>query len=107
MFNEIESLEERRLLSVSLNNATHVLTVTGGGGADNISVSLKGMTLTATVNGTAKSFKAAAIRKLVLNGGAGNDRISVAQNVKLSATISGGTGNDLLAGGGGGDTISG
>jgi len=39
--------------------------------------------------------------------GAGNDKVSVAPNITLPATIDGGEGNDSLSGGAGADTING
>jgi Ca2+-binding RTX toxin-like protein len=52
-------------------------------------------------------FDRSTIKRIAIDGGAGNDNITISPNVSLRATILGGKGNDHLAGGILGDTISG
>jgi Ca2+-binding RTX toxin-like protein len=48
-----------------------------------------------------------AIKSISISAGGGDDKVSVAPNVTLPATIDGGDGNDTLSGGAGPDTING
>src|SRR5581483_4051909 len=47
------------------------------------------------------------IRRIVIDGGAGNDDLRIDSNVKLKAILIGGKGNDILIGGPLGDVLSG
>lgn len=51
--------------------------------------------------------QASAIAGFEVNAGAGDDVITVARSVPVSATLRGGPGNDSLSGGGAGDKLSG
>jgi len=103
----LEDLESRRLLSASL--ARGILTVTGTGSADTISLALKGTTkLIVRQSGAAtQSFTLARVKHIVINAGAGNDTVAINSRVKISALINGEAGNDVLTGGGGNDTLDG
>lgn len=96
----VESLETRECPAyANLTNGT--LTVVGGGGNDDITVSRNGGTIFAI----GRSFNAAAVNRLVISGGGGDDRIT--DLTGLGAIIYGGTGNDTINGGTGNDTIYG
>ena len=112
-----EPLESRRLMSVSLNPATHVLTINGTPGNDTISVKVVGGNLKGTVNGAPFSVPLAGVSKIVAYGRQGYDSITLDANVKVNATLYGdGPGTpsayspidgDVIHGGGGNDTIYG
>ena len=104
----MEALESRQLLSASpivLNAATQQLTITGTSKNDHISVSVKGTKLVAKMDGHTKKFSTTSVQSLAVNGGAGNDVITVAPAVTAPATLDGGPGNNVLQGGGGTDTF--
>jgi Ca2+-binding RTX toxin-like protein len=121
-----ESLENRRLLSASLNTTSGLLTITGTANSDHIQV-FKGtdgklVVLEATfIPGTASTpahvqrsrseFTFSAVKGILVNAGAGNDYVDVSGNYRarlsIPSTINGGAGNDYLVGGNGADSISG
>jgi Ca2+-binding RTX toxin-like protein len=107
----IERLEQRRMLSASLNATTHVLTVTGTTGPDTISVKVTSGSLTVKVNAATSTFAATAVHKVVVNALAGADHVTLDATVTMPAVIDSGTGapnfstGDVIQGGSGGDTI--
>ncbi|HEX8915908.1 MAG TPA: hypothetical protein VF796_26405 [Humisphaera sp.] len=104
----VSTLEARRLLSVSLDPTTHVLTVTGTTNDDVITVALQSGQLKVTDNGTARLFPLAAVRRVAVNARAGGDTVTVDQAVLLPTTLDSGPGGgygDDIQGGGGPDTI--
>jgi hypothetical protein len=104
----IENLEIRRMLSASLDS--HGALIVGGTtGNDVITVSLdnrKGI-LNLSLDGKISHFKLSKVKKINVNAGSGNDKITVAPNVRISATELGGAGNDSLTGGAGNDSLDG
>ena len=63
---------------------------------------------TVTINGRmAGRFPAHGVTKILINGFAGDDRITLDSNVTVPSEIHGGEGNDTLQGGGGSNIISG
>jgi Ca2+-binding RTX toxin-like protein len=129
----IEGLEHRTLLSANL--AGGVLTVTGTGGNDNIMIRMGRDETTgakvlivsevvrpaedATTTGgtgteptpTVTTFDPAAVTSIVVNAGAGDDRVWLKGNRKnpftAAATLNGEAGDDRLSGGGGNDVLNG
>ncbi len=95
----VEGLEVRDCPAASVFHG--VLTVTGGGGDDNIVVNRNGNKI--SVNG--QSFNAGGINRVVITAGSGDDNI--VDNSGKSAVIYGGMGNDRVNGGRGHDTIYG
>lgn len=112
-----EPLESRRLMSVSLNPATHVLTLDGTPADDTILVKVVGANLTGTVDGAPFSVPVASVSKIVAYGRQGYDTITLDASVKVNATLYGdGPGTpsayspingDVIHGGSGNDTICG
>jgi Ca2+-binding RTX toxin-like protein len=104
----IERLEPRQVLAaagfVGLDDAG-LLTVLGSSKRDRIEVSLEGDQILVALNGKKESFAAADVSGLDIDGGSGNDCISVSASVLLDAVIRGGNGHDKIQGGGGNDTI--
>ncbi len=116
----VESLERRAMLSVSV--AGGVLTVTGTGGNDHISIRAATddagkaiLVVTEDVRGDdAKAVVTRvteAVTSVVVNAGAGNDGVSLVGKRRtpfnVAAEINGGDGNDRLSGGAAADRING
>ena len=122
-----ESLENRSLLSASLDSATGVLTITGTDNNDHIVVFHNNKTqiavredtlVPATTPGgkpththSVMKFNAADVKSIEVNAGKGNDIVdtggSAHHRLKITSTINGGDGNDRLFGGDANDVING
>jgi hypothetical protein len=85
-----------------------VLTVNGTAGDDVITVTLTGSVYVVTVNGVtdSTSYDADDYGRVLVDAGAGNDRVTINGAVRAT-TINGGAGNDTLVGGGGDDSLTG
>jgi len=112
----VETLENRRLLSsnhfVSAVLGTDgVLNITGSTQRDGITVALNGAVpdeLTVRVRRQAvQAFTASSVLSISINGGRGDDVVTVAAGVDIPTTILGGKGDDTLQGGAGADSVSG
>ena len=106
----VENLESRQLLSATLSGG--VLTVTGTSGADVIEVQSRSERnqLKLELNGRETRYALSAVKKIIINGGAGNDWIEYSGReggLKIPGSLSGGDGNDTLQGGRANDVISG
>ena len=95
-----ETLESRRMFSVSLANG--LLTVNGTGAADTISIhkNTTGQLVVVEPAGT-HTFAANAVAKVAVNAGAGDDKITSDDSVTIPMTLHGGAGADSITGGGG------
>ncbi|MDB5294653.1 MAG: cya 3, partial [Phycisphaerales bacterium] len=108
----IENLETRRLLSVSLDPASKLLTINGTNDPDAITVTVQSGQLKVTDNGVVTTFPLPAVKKLAVNAKAGADVVTLAPSVLLPSAIDTGTGapggqpGDQVQGGGGNDVIS-
>ena len=112
-----EGLESRRLFAVSpggtatIDESTPRLDVEGTRRADQIVVDLNATTgnIDVTINGTAAgSFALAqAPAGIRIDGGKGNDTITVGAGITLPVEIRGDKGNDVITGGSGADLIDG
>jgi hypothetical protein len=111
----IETLEARQMmaanpLALAVNtamvNGGLQLRVNGTANADNIVVSpaLNGLRVT---NGSWTTVVKGAFKSLLVNAGAGSDKVTVSSNVTVPATLFGWKGNDTLVGGAGADKIYG
>src|SRR5438067_13238611 len=105
----LESLESRRLLAANVSPTLDagVLTVTGTNKNDAIYVSVADTQLTVSFNRQSFTFNTADVSEIDIDGGRGNDQISVDTAVTANALIHGGDGNDRIRGGGGNETITG
>ena len=101
----VENLECRRLLAADLDGG--VLTIDGTNKSDRISVSLVNTDVNVTLNKQTFTFVATDVTSIEINGGNGNDWISIDGGVSQDAIIDGGAGNDRITGGDGDDTILG
>ena len=82
------------------------LIVVGTDGRDSLKVKRAGPDLTVWANGE-KLGRFDGATSIVLNGGAGDDRIQVSQKVHTGAVLYGGAGDDVLKGGSGDDALFG
>jgi hypothetical protein len=103
----IEFLEDRVTPAAIFDLWAGTLTVSGTDHADWIRVTFQAPRYSITMNDVARSFAAVEVLQLRIHAHAGDDTISVAANVKLSAHIMGGPGNDFIQGGAGDDVIEG
>ena len=106
----IESLERRTMMAADLLNGT--LSVVGTNGNDNIQVQVAvggahAGELQVDLNGQQSFFTVAQVNSIRISGLAGNDQITVNDNVSIATVINGGKGNDTIKGGSGIDTIHG
>ncbi|HEX4369448.1 MAG TPA: hypothetical protein VH023_21605 [Rhodopila sp.] len=116
---QIERLENRCLLSASLDSTTGVLTVTGTDGNDRINITMRRGMLqvserssstsgsSTTTTRTNDKFDATTVKSIIVNALGGNDDVEIGPRISIAATLNGGDGNDTLIGGAGNDTING
>jgi Ca2+-binding RTX toxin-like protein len=118
-----ECLESRRLLAHNIGHnpgggkppasddgielVSGALTITGSNKSDRIVVSSDGTNVTVKFNKQTETFLATDVTSITIDGGSGNDKIDIAEEVTGTATITGGAGNDRINGGGGADDITG
>ena len=101
-----EALETRRMMSASLKGG--VLRVSGTGGDDRIKLSLDAGRIVVTTNGVRDGqFLGTAVRKISLNAGNGDDYVSMAARITMSALLDGAAGDDVLVAAAGNDTLVG
>jgi Ca2+-binding RTX toxin-like protein len=110
MLHSIETLDARRLLSVSIN--TGVVMVTGTTGDDVITLEHRAdvAKIVVTVNGTETPFTASEVTKIIVSSGDGNDKIVCSSRdggMWVPTYLRSGNGNDTVRGGYGKDTIYG
>jgi len=101
----VEHLEERLPLSVFLKDG--VLSIVATKKNDNITVSQSAGILNINLNGAVTPVGASVVRQIEVNGGRGNDRITIGGEITTRARIWGGDGNDTVRGGGGDDILFG
>jgi Ca2+-binding RTX toxin-like protein len=100
-----QSLEARRLLSVSLNDG--LLAVVGTAGNDRLFVGRNQTEVVVNDNGTVHEFPLGDVEAIGIRGLAGDDRIAIGRGLTVPILISGGDGNDWVAGGTGAERIFG
>ena len=109
----LETLESRRMMSVSLNTTTGLLTVMGKNDAnpangDVITASVSGTTLQVNDNGAAHSFAVSKVKKIAVYARAGDDKVTIGTTVKIPTLLDSGSstlGGETLKGGSGPDII--
>jgi hypothetical protein len=101
-----ESLEKRTMMAASVNAG--LLTVTGTGGADAISIGqLANGNVQVNDNGAVTTFASANVNRIRVNARGGNDSVTVFLSVTRPATLNGGAGNDSLTGSNRSDSLNG
>jgi uncharacterized delta-60 repeat protein len=91
-------------------DASGLLTISGTTGADTINVGTSGTggaNVTATLNGTTRTYARSSIKQIVVYGNVGNDRITIGDGLPVSVGASGDAGNDTVTSGAGADNILG
>lgn len=104
----IQVLESRALLSATLENG--VLTLEGTSEDDILRVRPDRddpTIVVARVNDESFEFPAEDVSEIVINGHAGNDRLQIARRLRVPGELSGGEGDDKLAGGPEADVLDG
>jgi len=101
----LESLESRRLLTVTLEAG--VLTVTGTDNADTLGVGRNATMIVVNDNGTSSEWNPADVTSIVINALGGNDQVAVMRPIAKPITASGGAGDDALRGSPGREKLSG
>ena len=112
---QVEALEDRMLLTtfVVFDAKTGVITINGDDKDNTATVKMTGQEtpnpnddmIEVTADGKTVSYKVCDVKKIVFNGGNGNDSFTNDTNVPSEAH--GGDGNDTLTGGSGSDTLDG
>jgi hypothetical protein len=103
----VEQLESRQLLSVFTNPAGDRIRIYGTPWNDVVSVTVSGTDLLINDSGTTSTFQVAQIRRILFNGGAGDDRIELPSTLNIPLVFRGGAGSDTAIGGAGNDTLYG
>src|SRR5688500_12529607 len=105
--NIIETLERRRLLSISF--AANLLRINGTSSDDFVSVSLdeSGTRIVAQLNTSFRRFNFVAVAAIVIVGNAGNVRLSIASDIQTPSCLDGRAANDRLGGGASPDRLYG
>lgn len=104
----LERLEDRTCPTTATLSVKGFLTVTGSGGSDNISVSAESSQIVVREGAAVvQSFEATQVKKIIVNAGAGDDRVEIKESITSPVNVYGQSGNDLLIGGSGNDFLSG
>lgn len=75
----------------------NTIIVDAGDGDDQISINQNSLgQITVSVNGEQQTFSGADVNKLEIQGGDGNDRITIGSSVKVQLRIVGGAGDDII-----------
>jgi Ca2+-binding RTX toxin-like protein len=101
----VEPLEPRRLLAATLD-VNGLLTVTATAGADVLTLSVGGATLSVTLNSAAQQFASVNVSAITLDLLGGGDFVTLGAGV-IGATVNLGDGNDTVTSGPGDDTLDG
>src|SRR5687767_6478404 len=104
----LEFLEARRLLS-SATLSGSVLTITGDGGNDNMSIVFRGGKMEVRHGSGTRLLdvrETRSVRSIVVNGLNGNDNINISK-AKVPVRINGSAGDDTIRGGSKNDTLIG
>lgn len=103
----IETMESRRLLSAVIDNRELEITGTNASNTINVWLNRAGTRYVVAIDGRESSFTVNAVRAIDVRGLGGDDRVTIAANVRIAADLEGNSGNDLLIGGSGNDDIYG
>src|SRR5579884_882286 len=93
-----ETLERRRLLTITLDPSSGKLDIEGTPQADHVIVDRLGSQLTVDFNGAVTRYPYASVTEIDINGNAGNDLLILRPAVFIPAMIDGNDGNDLIIG---------
>ena len=94
----VEPLESRQLLSASLDHGMLAIAATAHDDRISVWAPANRATYTVDINGQRESFPKAAVRKIRISSGAGDDEINVNRHVTVELAVSGGSGQNRLLG---------
>src|SRR4051794_21649156 len=99
----LQLLEDRILLALTSSLTGGLLSVTGDAANDIVTLRLGTTNRIEVLSGAVvvSNFDPSAVLRIVVNGGAGNDSITMSFAATVPVTLQGGAGNDTLAGGAG------
>lgn len=100
-----QKLEKRLLLAVTAVLKNGVLTIEADKRPNVITLAPKGNKLVVTTSAGVQRFTRSQVDELLINTGAGNDKISF-PNVNIPSTVNAGSGHDTIVGGGAVDEIN-
>lgn len=103
----IESLEDRRLMSASVQLHDGLLVIVGTDGADLVSVQREDQEILVHLNGQTTRFRREDVTEIKVRAMDGDDEINIGSSVKIDARIWGGGGDDEIVCGSGNDTVQG
>jgi len=95
----INALEERVLLAMSVVLEKATLKIQGSERSNEINVEMAASQVQVTIDSVGFTIPAGKVKKISINGARGNDRITVANSIRVSVDIFGGMGNDYVRGG--------
>jgi uncharacterized protein GlcG (DUF336 family) len=107
---DIEQLEVRTVMTATHALAGETLYITGGAGPDRIELILDSAAAQLVVRDAETEvgrYDAAAVSQVEISAGGGEDRLTIAPEIVLPATLAGGAGDDVLWAGGGRSHLSG
>ncbi len=90
----IQHLENRLTPAVTATLLNGVLTVLGDSAANSVQISLSGANL--VVSSTGQSFASSAVGTIAIDGGQGNDSITISGGITQQCWLYGGSGNDQI-----------
>ena len=110
-----DTLESRRMMSVTVTSAFGTLNIEGTNGRENVSLYHNRTTNQFTIGEydqatqrySTRVVSGAGVTQIRMAGNGGDDTLSIDRNVRLTATLIGGPGNDFLMGGGGRNVLTG
>ena len=105
----LESLESRRLMSVTTDFTSGVLTITSDDASDRVSLSTNahGQIVVAANHHVIRAIGASHVTSILVNLGGGNDVLETAHTINKRMTVHGGEGNDAIQGGSAHDQLFG
>jgi hypothetical protein len=101
-----ETMESRRLMSVTLNS-NGTLRIEGSDAQDVVNIATVDAKVQVTENGYVSSFDAKSVKRVIANLGAGDDVFAAHGTISKRMTIDGGDGDDQILSGWGDDVILG
>jgi phosphodiesterase/alkaline phosphatase D-like protein len=112
ILNRVPQIVSQFEVTPELSAAAHLvgskLVINGSTGNDQIEVERQGhRIIVENTDQEIGTFDLAGVNQIIVNGLAGNDQIRVSESIEIDAILFGGSGNDVLTGGGGNNLLVG